>query len=65
VFCYGKLEIGAAVVAAGQAFIPASAPAAVTVDATAAASGLGVQMKRSGSTAETVTTQLPVFTAVN
>jgi hypothetical protein len=37
VFCYGKLEIGAAVVAAGQAFIPASAPAAVTVDATAAA----------------------------
>lgn len=63
--CYGKLEIGAAVVAAGQAFIPAASPAAVTVDTTAAASGLGAQMKRSGSTAETVTTRLPVFTAVN
>lgn len=65
VFVYGKLEIGAAVVAATQAFIPASAPAAVTVDTTAAAAGLGIQMKRSGSTAETVTTQIPVFTAVN
>jgi hypothetical protein len=64
-FCYGKLEIGAAVIAAGQAFVPAAAPAAVTVDATAAASGLGIQMKRSGSTAETVTTQFPIFTALN
>lgn len=63
--CYAKLEIGAAVVAAGQAFIPASAPAAVTVDTTAAASGLATQMKRSGSTAETVTTRLPVFNACN
>lgn len=65
---YAKLEIGTAVMTAatlGAGLIPASAPAPVTVDTTAATSGLGVQMKRSGSTAETVTTRIPVFNALN
>jgi hypothetical protein len=65
VLAHGKLEIGTAVVAVGQALIPASAPAAVTVDTTAATSGIGVQMKRSGSTAETVTVQDIIFYAPN
>jgi len=44
--------------------IPASAPAATTVDLTAA-TGLNIQMKRSGSTAESVTTQEVIYEALN
>ncbi len=61
---WGQMEVGTAVIAAGQAFIPASAPAAVTVDTTAA-SGFNVQFKRSGSTAESATTQDVQFEALN
>lgn len=45
-------------------FIPASAPAAVNVDTTAA-SGINIQFKRSGSTGETVTVQDLTIQAVN
>jgi hypothetical protein len=44
--------------------IPASAAAAVNVDTTAA-SGINIQMKRSGSTAETVTVQDLLVEALN
>jgi hypothetical protein len=46
------------------AFAPATAPAATTVDTTAA-SGINVQMKRSGSTAETAQVHDLVFAALN
>jgi hypothetical protein len=60
----GILEIGTAVVAAGQALVPASAAAAVTCDLTAT-SGISLQMARSGSTAETATAQTLTFAAMN
>jgi hypothetical protein len=63
-FAWGQLEIGTAVVAAGQAIIPASAPAAVTGDTTVAG-GFNAQMKRSGSTAESAVVQDMVFEALN
>lgn len=50
----GIIEIGTAVVAAGQALIPASGAAGVTIDLSAAL-GLSLQFKRSGSTVETAT----------
>jgi hypothetical protein len=58
------INIQPAVVAAATFTIPASAPAAVTVDTTIS-SGFNVQFKRSGSTAETVTVQDLVFEALN
>lgn len=45
-------------------FTPAAVPAATTVDTTAA-SGFNVQIKRSGSTAETFTTHDLLFEALN
>lgn len=51
-FASGIFEVGTAVIAAGQALIPASGNAAVTVDLSAAI-GASLQFKRSGSTAET------------
>lgn len=60
----GIFEVGTAVVAAGQALIPASAPAAVGVDTTTA-SGINIQMKRSGSTAETVTVVDMIYASLN
>jgi hypothetical protein len=61
---YAKLEIGTAVIAAGGGLVPASAPAAVNIDSTAA-QGFNVQFKRSGSTAETATTRDITFSALN
>jgi hypothetical protein len=54
-FGTGKAEFGAAVIAAGQALLPATAPAVTgAVDLTVAANVLSVQALRSGSTAETM-----------
>jgi hypothetical protein len=61
---WGKFECNTAAIAAGQALIPASAPAPVTVDLVAA-SGLNVQAKRSGSTAETITVVEHILTSLN
>lgn len=61
----GTLEIGAAVVAAGQALLPASAPAATGSLDLNVTSGLNVQMKRSGSTAETVAVVDMLLTHLN
>lgn len=60
----GIFECSTAVIAAGQAMIPASAPAAVACD-TSITSGINLQFKRSGSTAETATVQEMVFAALN
>jgi hypothetical protein len=51
---WGLLDLGAAVSAAGGGIMPASAPAAVTVDLTVASNVLSLQALRSGSTAETM-----------
>jgi hypothetical protein len=54
-FCTGKAEFGTAVIAAGQALIPASAPAvSAACDLTVAGDILSLQALRSGSTAETM-----------
>lgn len=54
-FATGKAEFGAAVIAAGQALIPASAPAVSgACDLTVAGNVLSLQAARSGSTAETM-----------
>lgn len=50
----GLLDLGSAVSAAGGGMMPATAPAAVTVDLTVAAAVLSLQALRSGSTAETM-----------
>jgi hypothetical protein len=55
-FAWGKLECSAALIAAGGGIIPENSGVAVGVDTTAA-SGLSLQFKRSGSTAEIATTQ--------
>jgi hypothetical protein len=60
----GVFECNTAVIAAGQALIPASAPAAVTCDLTAT-SGISLQFARSGSTAETAQVRTLVFGALN
>lgn len=65
-FAWAEAKFGTAVIASpnDHFFIPASAPAAVAVDTTAA-SGFNVQIKRSGSTAESVTVQHVIFEALN
>lgn len=64
-FCTGKAIFGTAVIAVGKFLIPASAAAASgSVDLTAA-NIISVQFKRSGSTAETATTQDIEVSALN
>lgn len=63
-FATGEFHVGTAVVAAGQTMIPASAAVAAGVDTTGA-SGLNVQMKRSGSTVETATLQRLTLESLN
>lgn len=65
-FAYAVAKFGIAVIANpnDHFLVPASAPAAVNVDTTIA-SGFNVQIKRSGSTAETITTQDVIFAALN
>lgn len=67
-FAWGKFipdQTGLLIAAAANPLlIPASAAAAVNVDTTAA-SGINIQMKRSGSTAETVTVQDLMVDALN
>lgn len=54
-FGTGQLDVGAAVVASGGGFMPASAPVASgSVDLTVAGNILSLQALRSGSTAETM-----------
>jgi hypothetical protein len=65
---YGQAQMGGAstndLLVEPNLMIPASAPAAVTVDTTVA-SGFNVQIKRSGSTVETFTTHDIIFEALN
>jgi hypothetical protein len=63
---FAVCKFGIAVIASpnDHFIVPAGAPTAVTVDTTAA-SGFNVQIKRSGSTAETVTVHDLVFEALN
>lgn len=63
-FATGVFECNTAVIAAGQALLPASAAAATGVDTTAT-SGINLQFKRSGSTVETATAQHPIFAALS
>lgn len=66
-FAWGRFNAGVAVITAanvGAGLVPASAPAAVNVDTTVA-SGVNIQMSRSGSTAETATVQDLIFQALN
>jgi hypothetical protein len=58
------INIQPAVVAVATFTVPANAPAAVTVDTTAA-SGFNVQAKRSGSTAETMQVQDLIYEVLN
>lgn len=60
----GIFECNVGLIAAGQLFIPETGPAAVTVDLTAAV-GISLQMKRSGSTAETATITDQEFVHLN
>lgn len=52
--CTGNFIVGTAVIAAGFALIPATAPAASSAVDLTAANIISVQAKRSGSTAETM-----------
>lgn len=63
---FALCKFGIAVIASpnDHFIVPAGAPTAVTVDTTAA-SGFNVQIKRSGSTVETVTTHDILFEALN
>lgn len=63
-FAWGLFHVGTAVIAVGQFFLPASAPAATNVDLSAA-SAINVQFKRSGSTAETATVQDLIVSSLN
>lgn len=67
-FAWGRFipdQVGLLIPAANNPLlIPASAAAAVNVDTTAA-SGINIQMKRSGSTVETVTVQDLIIEALN
>lgn len=63
-FCICKFGIAVIASPNDHFIVPAGAPTAVTVDTTAA-SGFNIQIKRSGSTAETVTTHDLVFEALN
>lgn len=58
-YAYAICKFGIAVIASpnDHFLVPASAPAAVNVDVTLASVGFNAQIKRSGSTAETVTIQ--------
>lgn len=63
-FAWGLCHVGTAVIAVGQFFLPASAPAAVNVDTTAT-SAINVQFKRSGSTAETAVVHDLIVSSLN
>jgi hypothetical protein len=64
-FVDGDGQFNAAVIAAGSFVIPASAPAAVTVDLTVASNILSLQALRSGSTAETMQIHRVTVIALN
>lgn len=63
-FATGRFQVGTAVIAVGTALIPASAAVAVAADTTIT-SGINVQFKRSGSTAETATVHTLTLSALN
>ncbi len=64
-FVTGEAQFESAVIAARSFIIPASAPAAVTVDLTTSGNVLSFQALRSGSTAETMQLHMLDYIALN